>query len=109
MKWKTLVYPLFWGVLFLLLLTVTVQRQASAGDPSGSETFAGYCIFCHRNGGNTIDPNLPLEGAPELGSYYSFKSLVRQGRGQMPAFSASQIPDSQLRKLYRYVSSAYGE
>jgi mono/diheme cytochrome c family protein len=108
MGWKTLSYPLVWGVLFLVLLAVTVPRQASAGDPSGSETFASYCIFCHRNGGNTIDPNLPLEGAPELGSYYSFKSLVRQGRGQMPSFSSSRISESQLRKLYRYVSSAYG-
>ena len=109
MTWKTLIYPLFLGVLFLLLLAVTVPQQANAGDPSGSEIFASYCIFCHRHGGNTIDPNLPLEGAPQLGSYYSFRSLVRQGRGKMPAFSSSQISDSQMRKLYRYVSSAYGE
>jgi mono/diheme cytochrome c family protein len=110
MAWKTLMYPLVLGVLFFFLGSVNaMERQARAGDPSGSEIFASYCVFCHPHGGNTIDPNMPLEGAPELGSYYSFRSLVREGRGKMPAFSSSQISDSQLRKLYRYVSSAYGE
>ena len=86
----------------------TMERQARAGGASGSGIFASNCASCHPNGGNTINPNLPLEGAPELGSYYSFRSLVRQGRGAMPAFSSRSIPDSQLRELYRYVSSAYG-
>ncbi len=87
------------------------RHGATAGqcrDLGGSEVFARSCVFCHPYGGNAIDPSLPLEDAPELGSYYSFKSLVRQGRGQMPAFFSSEISDSHLQKLYRYVSSAYG-
>jgi mono/diheme cytochrome c family protein len=86
-----------------------MQRQARAGGASsGSEIFASNCASCHPNGGNAINPNMPVAGAPELGSYYSFRSLVRGGRGAMPAFSSGRISDSQLRALFGYVSSAYG-
>jgi cytochrome c6 len=87
----------------------TMARQGRAGGASaGSGIFASNCASCHPNGGNTINPNLPLEGAPQLESYSSFRSLVRQGRGAMPPFSSGRIPDAQLRELYRYVNSSYG-
>ena len=78
------------------------------GTAAGSEIFANNCAGCHPHGGNIINPDLPLKGAPQLRSYYRFKTLVRQGRGAMPAFSSSRISDSQLLKLYGYVHSAYG-
>jgi len=87
----------------------TMEGQGQAGGAAaGFEIFASNCSSCHPNGGNTINPNLPLAGAPELRSYYSFRSLVRQGRGPMPAFSSGRISDSQLQELFRYLSSAYG-
>jgi cytochrome c6 len=119
MKDKTLSHVLVGGVLFLALtafgvggyLTLpqaAVAGQASAADPSGSQVFATYCAPCHPNGGNTIDPNKPLQGAPELGSYSSFKSFVRQSHKPMPPFTSSEISDADLQKLYNYLSSAYG-
>ena len=86
----------------------TMERQGRAGGGAGSGVFASNCASCHPNGGNTINPNQPLTGAPELGSYSSFRALVRQGRGAMPSFSSGRIPDSQLQELYRYASSAFG-
>jgi len=86
-----------------------MERQAGAGGAAaGSEIFASNCASCHPNGGNVINPNLPVRGAPQLGSYASFRTLVRQGRGPMPSFPSSRISDSQLQELYRYVLSAYG-
>jgi mono/diheme cytochrome c family protein len=81
------------------------QYQERTG---GVGLFAANCASCHPNGGNIIVPNLPVRGAPQLGSYSSFRDLVRQGRGPMPPFPSSRISDSQLRELYRYVRSVYG-
>jgi hypothetical protein len=84
------------------------SQQQYQGRTGGAGLFAENCATYHPNGGNIINPNMPLRGAPQLGSYASFRTLVRQGRGPMPAFSASRISDSQLWQLFQYVRSAYG-
>jgi hypothetical protein len=81
------------------------QYQQRTG---GAGVFATNCASRHPNGGNVVNPNMPLRGAPQLSSYSSFRAIVRQGRGPMPAFPASNISDAQLRELYRYVRSTYG-
>lgn len=87
-----------------------MEKQGGAGGGAApSEIFASNCASCHPNGGNIINSELPLRGAPQLGSYSSFRTLVRQGRGAMPSFPFSRISDSQLRELYRYVRSAFGD
>jgi cytochrome c6 len=83
-------------------------QQQYPGRNDGAGLFAENCAGCHPNGGNTFNPGLPLRGAPQLGSFSSFRSIVREGRGPMPAFSSSRISNSQLRELYRYVRSAFG-
>jgi len=89
-------------------LTALERQGRAGGAASASQIFASHCASCHANGGNIINPDRPLRGAPQLGSYASFKTLVRQGRGPMPAFPSSKISDPQLQELYRYVLSAYG-
>jgi mono/diheme cytochrome c family protein len=83
-------------------------QQQYRGRTGGAGLFAANCASCHPNGGNRIIPNMPLRGAPQLGSYSSFRAIVRRGRGAMPAFPSSAISDSQLQELYRYVRSAFG-
>jgi mono/diheme cytochrome c family protein len=78
------------------------------GRTDGAGLFAENCAVCHPNGGNSMNPNSPVRGAPQLGSYDSFRTLVRQGLGPMPGFSSYRLSDAQLRKLYRYLRSAYG-
>jgi len=89
-------------------LTALERQGRAGGGASASAIYASHCASCHPNGGNIINPDLPVRGAPQLGSYASFRTLMRQGHGAMPAFPSSQISDSQLQELYRYVLSAYG-
>jgi mono/diheme cytochrome c family protein len=84
------------------------RQQQYRGRTSGADLFARNCAACHAHGGNAINPNFPVLGAPQLKSYDSFRALMRQGRGAMPAFSSDRIPDSQLWEFYRYLRSAYG-
>jgi mono/diheme cytochrome c family protein len=83
-------------------------RQPYRQRTGGAGLYAANCASCHPNGGNRIMPNMPVRGAPQLGSYSSFASIVRQGRGPMPPFPPSSMSDAQLRQLYRYVRSTYG-
>jgi mono/diheme cytochrome c family protein len=86
-----------------------MEKQGRArGAASASAIFASNCASCHPNGGNIVNPNFPIRGASQLGSYSSFRSVVRQGPGAMPSFPSSSISDAELQELYRYVVSAYG-
>jgi hypothetical protein len=58
----------------------------------GAEIFNANCSSCHPNGGNTITPNLPLKGAPQIADYDRFLAYIRHptmpngSPGPMPAF-----------------------
>jgi cytochrome c553 len=78
----------------------------------GAEIFYADCSGCHPQGGNTINPNLPLHGAPQLESFESFLAYIRHptlpngARGAMPAFSSARISDKQARELYRFLAAS---
>jgi hypothetical protein len=77
----------------------------------GAEIFNANCSSCHPNGGNTITPNLPLKGAPQLADYDKFVSYIRHpvmpngSPGPMPAFPPERISDEQARNLYQFLQS----
>lgn len=76
---------------------------------AGREIFDQNCKGCHPQGGNILDPSLPLKKAPQLAEFSSFEDFIRnphtpQGKkGQMPPFPASKITDQQARELYNYI------
>jgi len=80
-----------------------------SGGAQGPEIYGQLCSRCHGQGGNTIVPNLPLRGAPQLSDFESFLSFIRDPKmpdgspGPMPAFPPDRIPDAQARDLYRYL------
>jgi hypothetical protein len=86
------------------------QRSPGSTLP-GAEVFNANCSSCHPNGGNTIMPNLPLNGAPQLADFDSFLSYIRHpilpngSQGPMPAFPPERISDEQARNLYQYLES----
>ena len=89
--------------------------QTAQNQSSGAGLFAAYCAGCHPGGGNNISPDLPISGSEELTDFDTFSSFIRYptlpngARGAMPGFSSSQISTRQMRALYRYLKSAYGD
>jgi hypothetical protein len=86
--------------------------QSSQGNTlPGAEIFNANCSSCHPNGGNTITPNLPLAGAPQLTDYDRFLAYIRHpilpngSPGPMPPFPPERISDEQARNLYQYLES----
>ena len=105
----TLCYGL---MLACLGLTACQSPQAPSSAPtspvsSGEELFMSYCAGCHGGGGNTLVPEKPVKGSPKIGSLAVFQEFLRHPSGNMPAFSAEQIPDAQVAELYQYISQTY--
>ena len=72
--------------------------------------FDENCAGCHPNGGNIIDPGLPLLTSTRTRDFDTFLAFVRNpnmpdgATGMMPAFPAGKISERQARELYNYVS-----
>jgi len=91
------------------------NQSASAVPPnSGEGIFRRNCASCHFNGGNVMNPNLPVQASSKLSDYKTFLIFVRHPTGPngeggaMPAFSESRLSDRQLLVLYKYVAARYG-
>jgi uncharacterized membrane protein len=80
---------------------------------AGAKIFRTNCAGCHPQGGNIINPKLPLLGAPQLAAPETFLAFVRKplrpdgSRGKMPAFSPTRISDQQARGLYEYLVNEF--
>jgi mono/diheme cytochrome c family protein len=76
---------------------------------AGERLFDANCSGCHAHGGNSISPNLPLKGAPQLADAAQFIAFLRTPRtpggqpGVMPAFPAAKMSDQDARALYDYI------
>jgi mono/diheme cytochrome c family protein len=86
------------------------QRQG----PEGAQIYGMYCSSCHGQGGNTIYPNLPLRGAPQLSDFNSFLNFIRNPRmpdgssGPMPTFPSDSLTNPQAEVLYNYLIAWLG-
>ncbi len=92
-----------------LQLSEPVQAQAtSSPEGKGRALFASNCELCHgadRNGRPPGTPSLVNIG-DEL-SADQIKSIVRHGKGQMPAFA--QLNEDELSDLVSYLQHPVGE
>ncbi|HZE21168.1 MAG TPA: cytochrome c [Desulfobaccales bacterium] len=88
--------------------TATAAPVHREVDP-GARLFEANCASCHPNGGNIIDPSLPIRGSAKLADFTRFLEFVRhphmpnEARGAMPAFSPAQLSDTQVRQIYLYI------
>jgi cytochrome c6 len=89
------------GILCGLLAMPGMTQETGAA--SGELLFKQNCAACHANGGNIINPKLPLKGSPVLKTFASFLSQVRKPQQPMPAFPPSTISDAQAKGLYDYI------
>lgn len=80
------------------------SSSGSSGTTSGlSAAYKNNCQRCHGatgEGGGAF-PRIPGGASSEA----SFIARVRAGKGQMPAFSASQISDADLKADYLWLTT----
>ena len=124
----------FWLPVILIIILITVasartndmlyaglnnsgksdEKATSEQLRKGEQIFSSSCRVCHANGGNVINPSLPLRGSQKLADIKTFLSFIRNprmpdgSRGAMPSFSESQISDNDAENLYNYFVSTNG-
>jgi len=88
------------------------RRSTPVAPPAyraGAEIYDTRCASCHPQGGNIIQSNLPVMGAPQLESSASFIEWLRDPKrpngspGIMPPFPPSRISDRQANELRDYI------
>lgn len=114
----------------LFLMSVTAQAQMGGGmmmqhgqdeNPdsaiptnSGEGLFEQNCARCHFNGGNVMNPDLPVEASAKLSDFKTFLIFIRHPTkpngegGIMPAFTKERLSDQQVLLLYKYAKARYG-
>jgi hypothetical protein len=117
----SLAIALFFGIM--IIASVQGQGMMGSGEKNSGETsqeisgtriYNDNCRVCHQNGGNVVNPAMPLRGSMKLASFDTFLSFIRDPRmpdgskGPMPAFSKTQISDKQAKDLYQYITSRRG-
>jgi uncharacterized membrane protein len=81
---------------------------------AGARLFSAHCSSCHPQGGNVINPDLPLKGSPQLVDPNVFVAFIRNPKmpdgsaGSMPAFPSAQISDREAEALYEYIVQTMG-
>lgn len=82
---------------------------ASARYRTGAQIFERNCNGCHPHGENTIRPDLPLRGAPQLRDFGTFLAYIRNpnlpdgSAGALLTFSGASLSRQQARDLYQYI------
>ena len=76
-------------------------EEASSGDVDAEGIARDNCASCHgQDFSGGMGPALAGTSLAED----EFTSIVREGQGSMPAFSADQIADEELTALYQFFS-----
>ena len=83
--------------------------DASDGLNDGEKLYAVNCASCHPNGGNLINPSLPVITSPMLKNPDTFINFSRNPRrsdnspGSMPAISKEKLSDKEMKQIYQYI------
>jgi mono/diheme cytochrome c family protein len=89
---------------FLIGTAVLAQTvRAESPTDAGREVYVEYCAQCHgeRLMATGSAPDLKLLRADQRAR---FDGIVRDGKGQMPAW-AGMIPDEQIDQIWAYIRS----
>jgi mono/diheme cytochrome c family protein len=81
---------------------------SSAQAPDGAKLYAVHCGACHAQGGNIINPALPVKDSVKMKSLAVFTAYNRNplkadgSKGAMPAFPKDKISDQEMKLIYEY-------
>ena len=120
---KTTGYAVLLLIYFLMAATVGglgyygaqlvyAERAPVDGDlKKGEQLYTVNCGGCHPNGGNTINPGLPVVNSSKVKNVSTFINFNRNpvkadgSRGTMPAFPKERLSDDDLKQIYQYVTA----
>jgi glucose dehydrogenase/cytochrome c5 len=85
-----------------------VQAENSCGrDSAGAIVYAKSCAICHGEKAEGIVPGFPeLIGVGNRLTSTQITDLVRSGRDRMPGFSTTEINDSDMQGLMRFLGAS---
>lgn len=91
-------------------LVYAEKTPAGADLKKGEQLYTVNCGGCHPNGGNTINPELPVLNSSKIKDVNTFINFNRSpvkpdgSRGTMPAFPKDKLSDDDLKQIYQYVT-----
>jgi uncharacterized membrane protein len=86
--------------------TVTAPPEYQAGE----NIYKINCSACHPQGGNIVNPNLSVLGAPQLIDFDTFLTYSRNPQrpgavpGLMPPVLPTKLSDQQLKEVFDYIT-----
>lgn len=103
-EWEDGMQSLKWSVALVVFLAAQpALAQDDAKATAGAEVYATNCSPCHG------DKLANAGGMPDLkqlgpGDYDKFKSVVTDGKGQMPSWEG-QLSDAEIEQIWAYIRS----
>jgi mono/diheme cytochrome c family protein len=94
--------------IFAIAGWVVFGDTALSAAPDGANLYAVHCGACHAQGGNIINPTLPVKGSAKMKSLTVFTAFNRnplkadESKGVMPAFPKDKISDQEMKLIYDY-------
>jgi uncharacterized membrane protein len=70
----------------------------------GREIYAANCGGCHADGGNVINPELPVKHSPKTENFNAFLAWIRNPKAPMPAYPSQVLSDQQADHMYQYIT-----
>ncbi|MGA9109498.1 MAG: c-type cytochrome [Smithella sp.] len=95
-------------------VTTIFSGSTALAAPDGAKLYAHNCGACHPNGGNKINPAIPLLGSSKTKSLAVFTAYNRNplkadgSKGVMPAFPKDKISDQEIKLIYDYCLTLQG-
>jgi mono/diheme cytochrome c family protein len=88
--------------------TMISPVSTALAEPDGAKLYALRCGACHPNGGNKINPAIPLIGSAKMKSLAVFTAYNRNplkadgSKGVMPPFPEDKISAQEMQLIYEY-------
>jgi cytochrome c5 len=77
---------------------------ARAANPAGAHVYDNHCAICHGDQWEGVTPGFPgLMGLPDRMTRAEVIALLRSGKGRMPAFDGTRLPDSEVDGLLQFL------
>lgn len=86
------------------LISACMTSTAAFAAETGESIFKAKCAVCHPDGGNIVNPKMPLKGIKDSKKIIN---KIRKGGGGMVAFDAKSISDADAKRVADYIIKTF--